>query len=189
MRARDALARADIAVAVFDASTGLRAQDMHIIGMAMDANTGLVVCANKWDLIADKLDKQHFVRRIKRPPALRDLGAGGGGVGAGAQRSRRVAARGAGGGRGAGTPRLDGELNALPAARDGAAAGADVGPAALEAAVRHAAGGGAADIRVFRQRSHDYGASYRRYLENSLRAAFGFRGAGIRLIFRSRGEE
>jgi GTP-binding protein len=30
--------------------------------------------------------------------------------------------------------------------------------------------------------------AYRRYLENSLRAAFGFRGAGIRLIFRSRGE-
>jgi GTP-binding protein len=31
-------------------------------------------------------------------------------------------------------------------------------------------------------------AAYRRYLENSLRAVFGFRGAGIRLVFRSRGE-
>ena len=30
---------------------------------------------------------------------------------------------------------------------------------------------------------------YKRYLENSLRSAFGFRGAGIRLFFRSRGEE
>ena len=30
---------------------------------------------------------------------------------------------------------------------------------------------------------------YKRYLENSIRRAFGFRGAGVRLFFRSRSEE
>jgi GTP-binding protein len=32
-------------------------------------------------------------------------------------------------------------------------------------------------------------STYKRYLENALRRQFGFRGAGLRLIFRSRGEE
>jgi GTP-binding protein len=31
--------------------------------------------------------------------------------------------------------------------------------------------------------------TYERYLENALRRAFGYRGAGLRLIFRSRGED
>jgi GTP-binding protein len=31
--------------------------------------------------------------------------------------------------------------------------------------------------------------SYRRYLENSIRRAFGFQGTALKLIFRGRGEE
>jgi GTP-binding protein len=31
--------------------------------------------------------------------------------------------------------------------------------------------------------------THRRYLENALRRSFGFRGAGLRLFFRTRGEE
>src|SRR2546425_8861954 len=38
-RARNALQRADVAVAVFDASVALRAQDLHIIGMALEDAT------------------------------------------------------------------------------------------------------------------------------------------------------
>ena len=32
-------------------------------------------------------------------------------------------------------------------------------------------------------------STYQRYLENELRRAFGFRGAGLKLVFRSRSEE
>ena len=53
MRAREALDRADIALVLFDASEGLLAQDVHIVGFAHKAKTGLVVVANKWDLMGD----------------------------------------------------------------------------------------------------------------------------------------
>ena len=52
MRARDALDGADTALVLFDASEGLTAQDVHIVGYALKAQTGIVVVANKWDLMA-----------------------------------------------------------------------------------------------------------------------------------------
>ncbi|HEY7270659.1 MAG TPA: ribosome biogenesis GTPase Der [Dehalococcoidia bacterium] len=188
MRARDALQRADIAVCVFDASVGIRAQDLHIIGMAMDANTGLVVCANKWDLMRDKLDKQHFVRRISGrlrfatwAPVVAVSALERSGLeellhevmAAGEQRTRRVP-----------TAELNAYIRRAMARRPSPTVGRqrlkllyvtqpEVEPPTFVLFVNDAALAGAA---------------YRRYLENSLRAAFGFRGAGIRLIFRSRGE-
>lgn len=188
MRARDAIARADVAICVFDASQGLRAQDMHIIGMAMDAHTGLIVCANKWDLMEDKLDRQHFLRRIagrlrfatwapvvavsalKRfglEDLLREV------LAAGEQRTRRVS-----------TSELNAYIRRAMSRRPSPLAGRqrmkllyvtqpEVEPPTFVLFVNDA------ELAL---------PAYRRYLENSLRAAFGFRGAGIRLVFRSRGE-
>jgi GTP-binding protein len=51
LRARRALERADIAICVFDASEGFTAQDSHVVGFALDAARGVIVAANKWDLI------------------------------------------------------------------------------------------------------------------------------------------
>ncbi len=51
LRARRALERADTAFVVIDASAGLTAQDLHIVGFAMKARAGLVVVVNKWDLM------------------------------------------------------------------------------------------------------------------------------------------
>jgi len=188
MRAKGALERADVAVCVFDASVGLRAQDLHIIGMAMDAHAGLIVCANKWDLMADKLDRQHFIRRISgrlrfAPWApvvavsalerfgldelLREV------LAAEEQRARRVP-----------TSELNAYLRRAMARRPPPMTGrqrlkllyatqAEVEPPTFILFVNDAG------LAL---------AAYRRYLENSLRAVFGFRGAGIRLVFRSRGE-
>jgi GTP-binding protein len=188
MRARDALARADIAVCVFDASVGLRAQDLHIIGMAMEAGTGLVVAGNKWDLMREKLEKQHFLRRISGrlrfatwaavvavsalertglDDLLREV------LAAAEQRTRRVP-----------TSDLNAYIRRAMARRPPPLIGKqrlkllyvtqpEVEPPTFVLFVNDAS------------LAH---AAYRRYLENSLRAAFGFRGAGIRLIFRSRGE-
>ncbi|HXH21198.1 MAG TPA: ribosome biogenesis GTPase Der [Dehalococcoidia bacterium] len=188
VRAREALARADVAVCVFDASVGLRAQDMHIIGMAMEAYTGLVVCANKWDLLEGKLDKQSFLRRVsgrlrfatwapivavsalKREgleDLLREV------LAAAEQRARRVP-----------TSELNAYLRRAMARRPPPAKGKRrlrllyVTQPEIEPPT----------FVLFVNDAELAPAAYRRYLENSLRAVYGFRGAGIRLVFRSRGE-
>ncbi len=188
LRAKDALARADIAICVFDASVGLRAQDLHIIGMAMEANTGLIVAANKWDLMREFLDKQRFMRRISGrlrfvtwavvavvsalertglEDLLREV------LASGEQRARRLP-----------TGELNAYLRRAMARRPPPLTGRhrlkllyatqpEVEPPTIVLFVNDA------ELAL---------PAYRRYLENSLRQAFGFRGAGIRLIFRSRGE-
>jgi GTP-binding protein len=51
--ARHAMERAKIAIVVFDASEGVTAQDAHITGYAEEAGRGILLVANKWDLIED----------------------------------------------------------------------------------------------------------------------------------------
>src|SRR3972149_3977229 len=46
-----AIERADVAVLLIDASEGLTAQDAHIAGYAWEADRGLVIAANKGDLL------------------------------------------------------------------------------------------------------------------------------------------
>lgn len=65
MRARRALERAHVALVLFDASAGLTAQDVHIIGFALQARTGVVVVANKWDLMGATLPAD-FERDVRR---------------------------------------------------------------------------------------------------------------------------
>ncbi len=52
LRAEQALARAEIGLLVLDASE-VAAQDLHIAGYVADAHKGLIVVANKWDLMED----------------------------------------------------------------------------------------------------------------------------------------
>ena len=51
LRALRALERSDVALLVVDANDGIVAQDRHVAGYAVDAGKGLVVIANKWDLV------------------------------------------------------------------------------------------------------------------------------------------
>lgn len=51
LRALRALDRAAVGVVVVDASQGVVAQDRHIAGYAIDAGAGVVIVANKWDLV------------------------------------------------------------------------------------------------------------------------------------------
>ncbi len=53
-RNRSALLRADIAFLVFDASEDPGQQDKHLAGLLKDATKGLVLVANKWDLVKNK---------------------------------------------------------------------------------------------------------------------------------------
>lgn len=53
LRAREVLARADVALLVIDATDGVTHQDQRIADEVVEAGTGLVVVVNKWDLVDD----------------------------------------------------------------------------------------------------------------------------------------
>lgn len=65
LRARHALNRADTALVVFDASEGLTAQDLHVVGFAIEAKTGVILVANKWDLVSGE-ELSNFELDVKR---------------------------------------------------------------------------------------------------------------------------
>jgi GTP-binding protein len=188
MRAKDAVERADVAVVVFDASEGLRAQDMHIIGLSLEESTGLVVAANKWDLMQDT-DKAEFLRYIKRrlrfaPWASVLVTSGKAGLGledllsevryAGQERKQRVP-----------TSELNAVMRGAVARRPPPVSGTRrmkllyVTQARIEPPT----------FVFFVNDSSLVNSAYERYLENALRRAFGFRGAGLKLVFRSRSDE
>lgn len=51
LRSIQALEECDVACIILDATRGLEAQDMNIIGMAHKAKKGIVLMVNKWDLV------------------------------------------------------------------------------------------------------------------------------------------
>ncbi|MFA5185132.1 MAG: ribosome biogenesis GTPase Der [Patescibacteria group bacterium] len=53
-RNREALRKADIAILVLDATEDARRQDKHLAGLMEDETKGLILVANKWDLVKDK---------------------------------------------------------------------------------------------------------------------------------------
>ena len=66
LRALRALERCDVALLVVDANDGVVAQDRHVAGYAVDAGKGLVVIANKWDLIdQDRRADSSFLKSLQ----------------------------------------------------------------------------------------------------------------------------
>jgi GTP-binding protein len=188
LRAREALERADVAVAVFDAAEGLRAQDLHIIGLAMEKATGLIACANKWDLVAETYDRGRFERSVYRrldfaawvplvvTSALRREGLDAllqEVLAAGEERRKRVPT---------------GELNAVMRGALARRPPPMRGRKRLKLLYVTQPGTEPPTFVFFVNDADLAPTTYRRYLENTLRRHFGFRGAGIRMFFRSRGE-
>lgn len=54
MRAMKGLERADVALVLIDASEGITEQDERIVGLAHEAGKGIIIVLNKWDLVTDK---------------------------------------------------------------------------------------------------------------------------------------
>lgn len=54
VRAMRAMDRADVAVLVIDASTGITDQDQRVANFAVERGSALVVLLNKWDLVTDE---------------------------------------------------------------------------------------------------------------------------------------
>jgi GTPase len=188
LRALKAIGRADVAVLVIDAVEGLTAQDAHVAGYVVEEGRGLVVAVNKWDLVADKTDRtfDQYVEWIRNEvpfldfaPILSISAKTGQRVGRvleaaidiWGERRKRVST---------------GELNRLVTA-----AGERQLPPIVKGRrpkIFYATQAGIAPptFVFFANDAASVHFSYRRYLENRLRDAFGFDGTPIRLVFRDR---
>jgi GTP-binding protein len=190
LRAVKAIGRADVAVVVVDAADGLTAQDAHLCGYVVEEGAGLLVAVNKWDLL-DKGPRtfDEYVARIRRAAPFIDFAPVLSISAKTGQRVERV---------------LEAALEIAAQRRR------RVPTAALNALLREAtfrqpppAAGGkrprlyyATQVAIepptfvfFASEAASVHFSYRRYLENRIRAAFGYEGAPVRLVFRERQRE
>ena len=189
LRAERALERAEVALLVMDASQGVTAQDTHVAGRAQQARCGLVLVANKWDLVPGGAEvRTHsealvharfrfaawaplcFVSAKERTglPAMLDAA-----LAAGVERRRRIPAH---------------ELNSRVARLLAQHPPPLVKGRRLKVLYVTQAEPAPPTFVFFANDASLVHFSYRRYLENGLRRAYGFQGTPIRLVFRSRGE-
>lgn len=67
VRSMRAIERADVALLMIDAVTGITAQDAHIAGYVLEEKKSVVVIVNKWDLIEkDNHTMNEYTDRIRR---------------------------------------------------------------------------------------------------------------------------
>jgi GTP-binding protein len=188
LRALKAVDRADVAILVIDAFDGLTAQDAHVAGFVAEEGRGLVIALNKWDLLAEKTDRtfDEVVDAMRRQVPFLDFAPF---VSISAKTGQRVGrvlelAIDVWGERRKRIPTP--ELNRLvraAALRQPPPAG-KLGPPKIFYATQVAV---APPTFVFFARHADQvHFSYQRFLENQIRAEFGFDGSPIKLIFRER---
>ncbi len=189
LRGLRAMQRGDVALLVLDAREGIRAQDQHIAGYAVEAGRGLVLVVNKCDLLRPEELEQvagqkvlqrmfafapfapvRYVSALRRtgtdallPEALAIIG----------ERQRRIP-----------TPELNRFLERAatahpPPTRRGRSL-------KLFYAVQVERSQGTPIFQIFVNHPELVHFSYRRYLEKQLRRAFGFKGTPLRLIFSAR---
>jgi GTP-binding protein len=188
--ARRAIEAADVVVLVVDATTGATDQDAAIAGEADRAGRGVIVAANKWDLVKESGSSDYaagFDERLRRQlkfldyaPVLHlsaltgertsklletiDLVA--------ASRRKRVP-----------TPELNKLVESITAAHPPAS------PGRKHVRVLYAAQTGVAPpaFVFFTNVATQFHFSYQRFLINQLRDAYGFVGSPIRLHVRRKG--
>jgi GTPase len=188
LRALRAISRADVAVLLIDAVDGLTAQDAHVAGYVVDEGKGLVVAVNKWDLLTEKTDRtfDEYAASIRRELPFLDFAPI---VSISAKTGQRVVrvlelAVDIWGERRKRIPTAD--LNRVlgdaierqaPSMVRGRRPKLYYGTQVAVAPPTFVFFANAASSLHF---------SYRRYIENRLREAYGFDGTPIRLVFRDR---
>jgi GTP-binding protein len=176
LRTERAIERAHVAVLVLDAAEGFTAEDRRIAARVMELGRGLVVAANKWDLVEGK-DRAYKelgeeVAPFARARVLRTSAKTGTGVHRVLPTLLEVHGRW--------THRAP-----TAAVNEVVRAAQDERPAPGRARYRYATqvASGPPTVVLFGGRAPDPG--YRRFLENRLRRAFGLDGVPVRLRFRS----
>jgi GTP-binding protein len=190
MRSIRAIERADVVAIVVDASEGVTAQDTHLAGFAVDETKGIMVVVNKWDLIPQTSQaRDAFLATVREDfkfapyaPVLfvsalnglhvRDVI----GTAFNIVESRRNRVPTA-------------ALNELVAETIHAHSPPSDRGRSLKIYYVTQATINPPTFVFFVNDSELLHFSYKRYLENRLRQAFGFEGTAIRMVFRNRAEE
>ncbi len=189
LRAVRAIERSDVAVLLIDATEGVLAQDAHVAGYVEEAARGLIVAVNKWDLVEKHpRAQQEYTQMLRRELKFADwapvlyLSAKTG------QRVDRVISS---------ALAIQASRNTrvpTPVLNDVVRKAVDAHPRtdrgkALK--IYYTAQTGVAPPRFtcFCNDPRMLHFSYVRYLDNTLRANFGFDGTPIRIEFRSRNEK
>jgi len=190
LRAMKAIDRADVAVVMTDATEGYTAQDAHVVGYVLDAGKGLVLVLNKWDVVEkDGHTADEWLKTLRREaPYLSwaDIVFASAKSGQRVERILREAKRVA-------DERLrrvpTGELNRLVTDAVRAHPPAHVRNRLPKVFYATQAAVGPPTFVIFVNDPELIHFSYRRYLENRIRAEYGFLGTPIRLILRERESE
>ncbi len=188
VQSRQALERADVAVLVLDADEGLREMDATIAGYAVDAGRGLVLAVNKWDLAAERgLKARAFEQHLRDTlkflafaPVVYVSALTGSGLTRLFTTIDRV--------RAATLQRVTtGALNrVLARAAEHLAPKGARGGAPVKILYGAQIGVRPPTFSISLNQPVELHFSYRRYLENRIRAEFGFEGAPLRLRIRQR---
>jgi GTP-binding protein len=185
-RARRNIEDCDVAVLVLDATEELAAQDTHVAGYILEAHRPMVVALNKWDLVPEREEaakrwRERVRRRLqfaKEVPIVYVSALTG-------QRLLRILddvdAVYAAAGQRVPTVELNRWLQGQLEGRPGAPA-----PGALKLYYATQTGVRPPRFLLFCNDPKRVHFSFRRRLENSLREAFGFGAAPLRLEFRGR---
>lgn len=190
MLARRAIERADVVVLVIDATEGPADQDGAIAGAAIEAGRGIIIAANKWDLMkaegqdgAKHFDEnlRHRLKFLDFAPILHISAKTGERAPKLLETIEKVSAARA-------TRVPTGELNRFVSAIT--AAHPPVSPGNRNVRVLYAAQTGVAppSFVLFTNVATKLHFSYERFLENRLREEYGFFGTPIRISVRRRAE-
>lgn len=188
VQARKSIDHADVAILVLDAAEGPRDMDATIGGYVQEAGRAAVIAVNKWDQAKDLSRKQKVflqevrdhLRFLAYAPVLFVSAASGQGLGALLRAAERVqeAAR---------TRVTTGQLNRLLAKALAAhAPKAATGNKPLKILYGTQVGVAPPTFMLALNHPVELHFSYRRYLENQIRQAFGFEGAPLVLKVRVR---
>ena len=190
LRTQRAIERCDVAVLLLDATLGLEAQDIKVLKQAEDLKKGLVVALNKWDLVEKETNTARDVERdIKRRlqtlsyvPVLFISALTRQRIGkvmdtvlqVAAERAKRVP-----------TSKLNDMLQTATARQHPPTWRGNYVQIKYATQVRT----DPPIIAFFCNHPQGVKESYRRYLENQLRKAFGFVGVPLTLRFRSKSRQ
>ncbi len=190
LRAMKAIERADVAVVMIDATEGYTAQDAHVVGHVLEAAKGIVLVLNKWDALEkDGHTADDWLKTLRREApylAWADIVFASALTGQRVERilheARRVAEE-----RFRRIP--TGELNRLVTDAVRAHPPAHVRNRQPKILYATQVAIGPPTFVIFVNDPELIHFSYRRYLENRIRAEYGFLGTPIKLIFRQRVSE
>ena len=190
MRSLNAISRADIVLLVIESAEIMNEQDMHIAGYIHEALKGIVVVVNKWDLARElEVDKTQCASEIKQKlkffpdaPIVFASAQFGKGIGQVLSAAKRVYQERQ---KRLPTPLLNEEVNRAIAAHPPPS----LRGKQLKLSYVTQPGVNPPTFVFFVNDPKLIHFSYQRYLENSLRKAFGFKGTPLKLIFRRKGKK